>query len=97
MAPRRPGWRTDGAGHKTWPLDAYLIEGPRRTDWLAPGVIKQHRLMATTLNLLIGAGFTLDRVEEWRPSEQQIAERPELAEELERPNFLFVAASRSSK
>jgi SAM-dependent methyltransferase len=94
MAPRRPGWQFDAAGHKIWPLDAYLIEGPRRTDWLAPGVIKQHRLMGTTINLLIRTGFTLQRVEEWRPSDEQIARRPEFAEELERPMFLLVAATR---
>ncbi len=63
-------------------------------NWLAPGVIKQHRLMGTTLNLLIRTGFTLRHVEEWRPSDRQIAERPEFAEELERPMFLLVAATR---
>jgi len=94
MAPRRPEWQIDSEGHKTWPLDAYLIEGPRSTNWLAPGVIKQHRMMGTTLNLLIRTGFVLRHVEEWRPSDQQIAERPEFAEELERPMFLFVAATR---
>jgi SAM-dependent methyltransferase len=95
MAPRRPGWQVDAQGRKIWPLDAYLIEGPRRTNWLAPGVIKQHRLMGTTLNLLIRTGFTLKHIEEWRPSDEQIAERTEFAEELERPLFLLVAATRS--
>jgi SAM-dependent methyltransferase len=95
MAPRRPGWQVDAEGRKTWPLDAYQIEGPRRTDWLAPGVIKQHRMMGTTLNLLIRLGFSVSHVEEWRPSEQQLAERPELAEECERPLFLLVAATRN--
>lgn len=94
MAPRNPGWQVDAEGRKIWPLDAYLIEGARRTDWLAPGVIKQHRMMGTTLNLLIKTGFTLTHVEEWRPSDQQIAERPEFADELERPMFLLVAAAR---
>jgi SAM-dependent methyltransferase len=95
MAPRRPGWQVDAQGRKIWPLDAYLIEGPRRTNWLAPGVIKQHRLMGTTLNLLIRTGFTLKHIEEWRPSDEQVAERPEFTEELERPLFLLVAATRS--
>lgn len=94
MAPRRPRWQTDADGRKTWPLDAYLIEGPRSTDWLAPGVIKQHRMIATTLNLLIRTGFAIEHVEEWRPSDRQIAERPEFAEELERPMFLLVSAMR---
>src|SRR6185437_4015926 len=42
-APAAPGWSTDEAGRKTWPVDRYLDEGPRSTDWLAKGVIKQHR------------------------------------------------------
>lgn len=94
MAPSHPGWQTDTRGHKTWPLDAYLIEGPRITDWLAPQVVKQHRTMGTTLNLLIQNGFVLRHVEEWRPSDQQMTTRPELADELERPMFLLIAASR---
>ena len=94
MAPRRPAWQVDAEGYKIWPLNKYLIEGPRSTDWLAPGVTKQHRLMGTTLTLLIHAGFTLTHVEEWRPSDRQIAERPEFTEELERPMFLLIAANR---
>jgi SAM-dependent methyltransferase len=93
-APSRPGWSTDGAGRKIWPLDNYLIEGPRVTNWLAEGVVKQHRTIGTYLNLLLRAGFTIDHVEEWRPTEAQIAERPALAEELLRPMFLLLAARR---
>jgi SAM-dependent methyltransferase len=89
-APTRPGWAADG----TWPVDGYLIEGPRRTDWLAEGVIKQHRTIGSVLNLLIAAGFAIAHVAEWGPSDAQIAERPALAPERERPAFLLVAARR---
>jgi ubiquinone/menaquinone biosynthesis C-methylase UbiE len=61
-APAEPSWLLDVAGHKTWPVDGYLDEGPRSTDWLANGVIKQHRTLATYLNTLIGIGFTISRV-----------------------------------
>jgi hypothetical protein len=50
--------------------------------------------IGTTLNLLIGVGFKLTHVEEFCPTVEQIANRPELEEELERPMFLFVAACR---
>jgi SAM-dependent methyltransferase len=93
-APTKPGWRADAAGHKTWPIDAYLAEGPRSTDWLASGVIKQHRTVATYLNLLIQNGFTVARVEEWGPSHEQIAAHPEWADEVQRPPFLLVSATR---
>jgi len=94
MAPANPGWLVDAAGRKTWPVDQYLVEGPRSTDWLARGVVKHHRTIGTTLNTLIRSGFTIGHVEEFRPTEAQIAARPELAEELERPMFLLVSARR---
>jgi SAM-dependent methyltransferase len=94
MAPSKPGWSIDADGKKTWPLNRYFVEGPRTTDWLARGVVKHHRTVGTTLNLLIRVGFKLTHVEEFCPTAEQIANRPELEEELERPMFLLVAACR---
>lgn len=94
MAPTNPGWSVDKQGRRVWPVDRYLVEGPRRTDWLAEGVVKHHRTVGTTLTLLIRAGFTITGVEDFCPTEQQIAARPELAEELDRPMFLLVSARR---
>lgn len=94
MAPTKPGWVIDSEGRKTWPVDQYLVEGPRSTDWLAKGVVKHHRTIGTTLNALIRSGFTIGHVEEFRPTDAQIAAKPELAEELERPMFLLVSARR---
>ncbi|WP_425251688.1 class I SAM-dependent methyltransferase [Janthinobacterium sp. NFX145] len=90
MAPRQPGWLTDAQGCKTWPIDSYQQQGPRTSDWLAPGVIKQHRTLGTTLNALIRAGFQLEHVEEWGPTDAQVAQQPALAEERERPMLLLV-------
>jgi len=92
-APADPGWRTDAEGRKTWPIDSYLEEGARSTDWLAKGVIKQHRTIATYINMLLRLGFSVRHVEEWGPTNQQIASRPALADERQRPPFLLVAAS----
>ncbi len=94
MAPTNPGWSIDAEGRKTWPVDRYLVEGPRTTDWLARGVVKHHRTMGTTLNLLMQSGFTIEHVEEFCPTADQIAATPELAEERERPMFLLIAARR---
>src|ERR1051326_3927529 len=95
-APAQPGWTTGGAGRKTWPVDRYLEEGPRSTDWLAKGVIKQHRTVATWVNLLLRGGFAITRLEEWGPTDAQIAARPSLAEERQRPTFLLLAPPRES-
>ena len=92
MAPAHPGWSKDADGRTTWPVNGYLDEGPRTTDWLAKGVVKQHRTLGTLINMLIGAGFTLQHVEEWGPSLEQVAAHPEWADERERPMFLLVSA-----
>jgi ubiquinone/menaquinone biosynthesis C-methylase UbiE len=93
-APTDPRWSRDAAGRQTWPLDGYLDEGPRSTDWLATGVIKQHRTLATYLNMLLRLGFAISHVEEWGPTAEQIALQPDLADERQRPPFLLVAARR---
>lgn len=91
MAPAVPGW-IEQEGRKTWPVNQYFREGRRETDWLADGVIKYHRTIGTTLNSLIGHGFTIAHVAEWRPSEAQIAAMPALEEEMERPMILIIKA-----
>ncbi len=93
-APADQSWLVDAAGRKTWPVNGYLNEGPRSTDWLAKGVIKQHRMMSTYINLLRNLGFTLSQVEEWGPTHEQIAARPGLTGDHERPPFLLVSARR---
>jgi ubiquinone/menaquinone biosynthesis C-methylase UbiE len=93
-APSAPRWVGE-PGQRIWPLDDYLKEGRRSTDWLAKGVIKQHRTLATYLNLLIRLGFAIVRVEEWGPTTEQIAAHPEWADEVHRPAFLLVSARRS--
>lgn len=94
-APARPGWSVDEAGRKAWPIDSYRIEGPRTTDWLAKGVVKQHRTIGTILNAAIGAGLRIIHVEDWGPSDEQVTAHPELLEERERPMFLLLAARRA--
>lgn len=91
MAPRRPDWLVDAEGRKTWPLDSYQMEGPRVTNWLAEGVVKQHRTMGTTLNLLISSGFMIAHVEEWTPTDEDLAVHPDWAIERERPMFLLIS------
>ena len=91
-APTEPGWIADSKGGKTWPIDGYAIEGPRRTMWLGQPVVKWHRTVASYLNLLLRAGFAILAIDEWQPTDEQIAARPPLADERRRPPFLIVAA-----
>jgi SAM-dependent methyltransferase len=92
-APSSPKWRT-ASGRRFWPVNGYLEEGPRSTDWLAKGVIKHHRTLATYLNMLLRLGFSISEVNEWGPTRRQIASQPGWADERQRPAFLLVAARR---
>lgn len=94
MAPARQEWIADASGRRTWPVNGYSLEGPRTSDWLAKGVVKYHRTLGTTLNLLVATGFIIDRVEEFSPTEAQVVDNPALAEERERPMFLLVSVHR---
>ena len=94
MAPTHPGWISVEDGRKVWPVDRYAIEGARTTDWLAKGVVKQHRTIGTTLNALIDAGFGILRVLEWYPTAEQMAAQPSLAEELDRPMMLLIGTQK---
>ncbi len=94
-APSNPEWAHAGPDHTVWPLDDYLVEGPRTTDWLTPGVRKQHRTIATYLTLLRNSGFVVTDLEEWGPDDEQLAEHPDWEHERNRPLFLLVAARRA--
>lgn len=91
-APARPGFVDDGAGHRVWPLDRYADEGPRTVAWLGAQVAKHHRTESRWVNLLIAAGFVLEHLDDWAPTPDQVAARPSLAVERDRPMFLLVAA-----
>jgi SAM-dependent methyltransferase len=91
-APTRQEWIADGEDRKVWPLDRYLDEGPRSRNWMADGVIKQHRTIGTYVNTLLGTGFVLTHMAEWAPDAAQIAQHPDWADERHRPPFLLMAA-----
>ena len=91
-APSSPDFVIDQAGRQVWPVDRYLDEGPRVTDWLAPGVIKQHRTIGTYLAVLRSAGFDLVDLIEWGPTAEQIDLAPNWKPERDRPPFLLVSA-----
>jgi SAM-dependent methyltransferase len=93
-APGHPGWSRDADGRFAWPVNRYFEQGERSTDWLAKGVIKQHRTVATYLNLLLRLGFTLDKIEEWGATAADVAAHPDWAGADERPSFLLVSARR---
>ncbi len=90
---KRRGWVEDDAGTKIgWLVDDYSTEGPRVSRWIVEGVVRYHRTLSTTLNMLTDSGFRIDRVSESHAPEEEEAMHPDLLEERMRPPFLFVRA-----
>ena len=94
MASCAPGWLARADGGRAWPVDHYAVEGERRTDWFAKGVLKYHRKLATTLNALVKTGFAIRHLDEWSPTAAQLAAEPSLAEEMDRPMMAIIRADR---
>jgi SAM-dependent methyltransferase len=93
-ASHHPEWIDRESGTRVWPVDHFGDEGARSTNWLVQGVLKQHRTTGTYLNTLIAAGFTIAHVEDWMPTAEQVAARPDWVGERDRPLFMLVAADR---
>jgi SAM-dependent methyltransferase len=90
-APSVPGFVPGPSGRPVWPLDRYLDRGSRVTDWLAPGVVKYHHTVSDYVNGMLRARFSLTALEEWGPTDEQVAEHPEWAAERERPLFMLLS------
>ena len=75
-----------------WPVDHYQDEGPRQAQFLDHDVLKYHRTVATYVNTLIDAGFTITKLWESLPVQEMLAEHPEMQDETRRPMFLLIAA-----
>ncbi|MGB0111648.1 MAG: class I SAM-dependent methyltransferase [Ilumatobacteraceae bacterium] len=86
----------DGPNGRVWALDHYQVEGERVTNWLADGVVKQHRTLSTYFTALRHAGFDVTDLVEWRPSATELVAHPDWAMELHRPTFLLIGATRTS-
>lgn len=92
-APSSPQWTRGCDGRKCWPVNDFQKEGRRITDWMAEGVIKQHRTLGTYVNLLAETGFTIRRLVEWGPTPEQIAKLPALDEEKDRPMIFLMSCT----
>jgi SAM-dependent methyltransferase len=75
-----------------WPVDHYQEEGPRQARFLDHEVIKYHRSVATYVNALLEAGFTMKKLCEPQPTPEMLDRHPEWQDETRRPMFLLIAA-----
>ena len=95
-APSSQQFETSDGGDRVWPLNNYLVEGRRVTNWFVDGVVKQHRTVATYLNSVIGAGFVVQHVLEFGIADPAPETGPGSdTDDRHRPWFLIVQAIRS--
>ena len=80
-----------------WPLDHYQEEGPRQARFLGHDVVKYHRTVATYLNALIDAGFSITRISEPQPTQEMLDKQPDMWDEIRRPMFLLIATVKCEK
>ncbi|MBW7459570.1 class I SAM-dependent methyltransferase, partial [Paenibacillus sepulcri] len=78
-----------------WPVDHYQNEGLRQARFLDNDVVKYHRTVATHINALIDAGFSIMRLSEPQPTQEMLAHNPAMQDETRRPIFLLIAAVRN--
>ena len=89
------GWcSSEGVRKKHWPVDDYRRESLRVSRWFVDGVVKYHRTIETYINALIDAGFAIKRLLEPGPTEESVAERPELSDHMRRPPILVLSAAK---
>lgn len=89
------GWITDKSGVALyWPLDRYMEEGERRTQWFGKEVLKYHRTVETYVSAILNEGFDLIALQEPGPLETALENRPELLLHVRRPPVLMVSARR---
>lgn len=92
-----PEWVMSSDGRQAFAIADYLIEGKRVTNWIVDGVVKYHRTIGTMLNTLKAAGFAYEALDEWRPSEAQLAAHPEWRDtEFTRPMFILFSMTKPS-
>ncbi|GLX69915.1 class I SAM-dependent methyltransferase [Paenibacillus glycanilyticus] len=88
-------WHYGPAGERLhWPVDRYQDEGMRVARFLDSDVVKYHRTVASIINGLVQAGFRITRVAEPGPSEEALAQYPDMKDETRRPIFLLISVQK---
>ena len=70
-----------------WPVDDYFYPGKRETSFLGCRVEKYHHTLTQILGGMLESGFTLEAIEEAKPSKEML---PSMPDEMRRPMMLLV-------
>jgi SAM-dependent methyltransferase len=89
-------WHRDDAGRKLhFVLDSYANEGARRMTFSSGHRLTGfHRMLSTTINAFLDAGFKLDRIHEPLPTQVQLASVPANDDLFRVPIFIIYDLSK---
>ncbi|KAL4731298.1 hypothetical protein ACLX1H_000263 [Fusarium chlamydosporum] len=81
-------------GRRYWPVKGYQQEGVRQTDWLMKGFQKQHRTLASYVNILLKSGFDITGLDEGYLSNDKASELHGWYGGLDVPKYLMISAAK---
>lgn len=90
-APYNPRVLKDEEGENYYTFDSYYKEGERVSNWLAPGVKKQHRTMTSYMKIFFDTGFDIAGFIEWLPTEDELRTGTVAEVDQLRPLFLMMS------
>lgn len=91
-APSKPRVLTDDTtGDKYYTFDSYYKEGERISNWLAPGIRKQHRTIDSYINIFLSTGLDIAGFKEWLPTAEDLQANKVSEIDKLRPLFLMMS------
>jgi len=91
-------WIYDDEGNrKHWPVDRYFEQGERTAVFLGEEIVKYHRTLDSYINSLFSNGFEITGFSEPEPAEVAIEKISGMKDELRRPIFFIISATRNTK
>jgi SAM-dependent methyltransferase len=82
-------WVKAGTEKLHYRLDNYFDESERVLTMCGGTVANYHRTLGVYINCFMEAGFRLDGIREPKPSPEQVAKYPEIADNLRVPEFII--------
>ena len=91
-------WQKTATGEKEHiMLDRYFEEGERQWEWKELPFTNFHRSLSTYTSEFIETGFAIEEIVEPAPTEEQVAEYPEIDDELRVPNFILFVLKKPAR
>ena len=82
------GWIKHGSEKLHYKLDDYFDETVRHLELSGGPVDNFHRTLSSYVNAFLDAGFIIEGIREPKPTDEQVARLPAIADNLRVPEFI---------